>query len=191
MIEIENVANNICITANKGFKLLEDILMWARTQQGSIPFRPQVLNFAVICKEVAEVLKPNADSKNIAINYSESEYLNVTADIDMLKTVLRNLVSNAIKFTNNEGIVSISAQQSDSTISVTVSDNGIGIPAEIMSKLFDLSAVFSSKGTAKETGSGLGLIICKEFIEKHGGKIWAESEEGKGSDFRFTLPVLL
>jgi signal transduction histidine kinase len=102
---------------------------------------------------------------------------------------LRNLVSNAIKFTNVGGTISITANQTDSNITISVSDNGIGIAPHNLMKLFEMAEVSTTKGTAEETGTGLGLLLCKEFVEKHGGKIWVESEVGKGSDFKFTLPI--
>ena len=163
--------------------------MWARTQQGKIPFKPQILNFRDICKNILETLIPNADAKNIAINCSAEDNIHVFADIDMLKTVLRNLMTNAIKFTNNGGAVNMRAEQTDSNVTISVSDNGIGIGIDDLNKLFDISEVITTKGTAGETGTGLGLLLCKEFVEKHGGKIWVESEVGKGSDFKFTLPI--
>jgi PAS domain S-box-containing protein len=189
MDEIEDIANNINKAARNTFNLLEDILMWARTQQGKIPFKPQNLNFTDICKNILEVLKPNADAKNITFNFSSEDQINVFADIDMSKTVLRNLVSNSIKFTNSGGKITINAEQNSGDVTISVSDNGIGIPPDNLAKLFNISEVLSTKGTAGETGTGLGLILCKEFVEKHGGKIWVESEVGKGSDFKFTLPI--
>jgi PAS domain S-box-containing protein len=187
--EIEKLVNQINKSAQTSFKLLEDILMWARTQQGKIPFKPQILNFRDICMNILETLNPNANSKNITINYSAIDKINIFADIDMLKTVLRNLVSNAIKFTNKNGAINISAEENSGNVTISVSDNGIGIPPDNLVKLFDITQVLTTKGTAKETGTGLGLLLCKEFVEKHGGKIWVESEEGKGSDFKFTLPI--
>ncbi len=186
--EIEILAKQIKSTARNTHKLLEDILMWARTQQGSIPFKPQILIFRDICISTLETLNPNANAKNIIINYSASDELTFSADIDMLKTVLRNLVSNAIKFTNNGGIININAEENTGNVTISVSDNGIGIAPDDLKKLFDISEVLTSKGTAGETGTGLGLLLCKEFVEKHGGKIWVESEEGKGSKFSFTIP---
>ncbi|HZL76368.1 MAG TPA: HAMP domain-containing sensor histidine kinase, partial [Bacteroidales bacterium] len=187
--EIEDIANNINKSARNSFNLLEDILLWARTQQGKIPFEPQNLSFADICKDTIEILNPSADAKNITIDYSKVDHLTVFADIDMLKTVLRNLVSNAIKFTNKKGTININAEQTDSNVIISVSDNGIGIAPDDLTKLFDISEVLTSTGTAKETGTGMGLLLCKEFVEKHQGKIWVESKVGKGSDFKFTLPV--
>ena len=106
----------------------------------------------------------------------------------MLKTILRNLVCNAIKFTNINGEINLSAKQNQGEIEITVSDNGVGINKDVIDNLFKIDSNFTSKGTQEEKGSGLGLILCKEFVEKHGGKIWVESEKGKGSDFKFTLP---
>jgi two-component system, sensor histidine kinase and response regulator len=189
IVEIEDIANNINKSARSTYNLLEDILLWARAQQGKIPFNPQNLSFKDICMNILETLIPNAKAKNIVINYSSADHLNVFADNDMLKTVLRNLVTNAIKFTNNGGTIRIRAEQTDSKTKISVSDNGIGIPPENLTKLFDISEVITTKGTAKETGTGLGLLLCKEFVEKHGGKIWVESKYGKGSDFKFTMPI--
>ena len=107
----------------------------------------------------------------------------------MLKTVLRNLVTNAIKFTNKGGVITINAEQADSNLAISVHDKGIGIAPDNLAKLFDITEVISTSGTAEETGTGLGLLICKEFVEKHGGEIWVESEVGKGSRFIFTIPI--
>ena len=178
---INNSARNI-------FRLLEDLLMWAEAQSGKIPYEPQKLSFIDICTDVVEVLKPNANVKNITINYFTEEMIIVFADIGMLKTVLRNLVSNAIKFTNTGGQINIYAEKTQSNITISVSDNGIGIAREILNKLFDISQTHTTKGTVNESGTGLGLFICKEFVEKHDGKIWVESEIGKGSNFKFILP---
>jgi PAS domain S-box-containing protein len=187
--KIEDITISINKTARNTYNLLEDILLWSRTQQGKFPFNPQILNFRDICKNILEVLKQNADAKNITINCSSEDHINVFADIDMLKTVMRNLVTNAIKFTNNGGAININANQTDSDVTISISDNGVGIAPDDLTKLFDISQVITTKGTAKETGTGLGLLLCKEFVEKHGGKIWVESEVGKGSDFKFTLPI--
>ncbi len=188
--EIKNMAGGINKTAQSTFNLLEDILMWARTQQGKIPFKPQNLNFTDICKNVLETLYPNAKAKNIAINCLTADHLNVFADIDMLKTVLRNLVSNAIKFTKDSGVIKITTEQTLLNVTISVSDNGMGINPDNLAKLFDVGQVLTTKGTANEKGTGLGLLLCKEFVEKHGGRIWVESEVGKGSEFKFTLPTL-
>ena len=106
----------------------------------------------------------------------------------MLKTILLNLFSNSIKFTNVGGKITINAKRNSENVTISVSDNGVGIPQDNLAKLFNISEVLTTKGTAEETGTGLGLLLCKEFVEKHGGKIWVESEAAKGSTFSFTIP---
>jgi signal transduction histidine kinase len=187
--DIEDYAKNINKVAQNANNLLEDILLWARTQQGNIPFKPQVLSLSEICKNILEILKPSAYAKGITISYKNEDQIIVYADVDMLKTIILNLVSNAIKFTNNGGAININAEQNAENMTISVSDNGIGIPSENLAKLFNISEVLTTTGTAKETGTGLGLLLCKEFVEKHGGKIWVESKVGKGSEFKFTLPL--
>jgi len=189
--EIEVIARNINKSAISTNKLLEDILLWARTQQGSILFTPHDLSFSATCKIILEILNPVAHAKNITIFESSSSAISVYADPDMLKTILLNLVSNSIKFSNRGGKITINAEQNSENVTISVSDNGVGISSDNLSKLFDISEVMSTKGTAGETGTGLGLLLSKEFVEKHGGKIWVESEAGKGSDFKFTLPLSL
>jgi PAS domain S-box-containing protein len=188
--EIKDIAKNINKSARFTNKLLEDILIWAKMQQGKIPFEPQNLSFTDICRDTLEILYQAASAKNISVNCLAADQLNVFADNEMLKSVLRNLVSNAIKFTNNGGAIYINAKQDSENVTISVSDNGIGIPPDNLAKLFDISQVLTTTGTAQETGTGLGLLLCKEFVERHGGKIWVESEEDKGSDFKFTLPGL-
>jgi two-component system, sensor histidine kinase and response regulator len=186
--EIDKIAGQINKSARNTNLLLEDILMWARTQQGKIPFNPQVLSLREICNYTLETQNPAAISKNITINCTSAEEEQVFADIDMIKAIMRNLISNAIKFSDNLGIINISAERSDSEILISVSDNGIGVKPEDLPKLFDLSQIFTTNGTGNETGTGLGLMLVREFVTKHGGKVWAESEYGKGSRFNFTLP---
>jgi signal transduction histidine kinase len=186
--EIEDIAKDIYKSAIISGNLLEDILMWSRTQQGSIPFNPQNVSLSATCRNIIEILNPGAYAKNIQIYDSSVNHINVYADEDMLKTILLNLVSNAIKFTNSGGKITINAERNSEIVTISVSDNGVGIPPDGLAKLFDISEVLTTRGTAEETGTGLGLLLCKEFIEKHKGKIWVESEEGKGSTFSFTLP---
>lgn len=187
--EIEKIANQIKTTARSTFNLLEDLLKWARSQQGSIPFNPQVTDFGDISMDVLELLIPLADAKTITINYAAPEEIKIFVDTDMIKMILRNLVSNAIKFTHVGGSININAVENPENITISVSDNGIGIAPGDLTKLFKITEVLSTKGTANEKGSGLGLLLCKEFVERHGGKIWVKSKVGKGSDFKFSLPV--
>jgi signal transduction histidine kinase len=187
--ETESLLKGFRNASQDTFTLLEDLLKWTSTQSGKIPFNPQKLRISDICNNILETLNRNAVAKNITIKGSIKDSLFVFADIDMLKTVLRNLVSNAIKFTNHNGIININAEERDGTAIISVSDNGIGIKPDKLTKLFDISQRQTTIGTAEETGTGLGLILIKEFVEKNGGKVWVESEHGKGSEFKFTLPL--
>ncbi len=186
--KIEAQLDIINSSAKRVYNLLDSILIWARSQSGKIPYKPQKVSFTFICNEVLVDLKLSAATKNLTINHFAKDEINVFADIDMLKTVLRNLISNAIKFSYPGGKIDIFAEHADSKLIVSVSDNGIGIAPERLDTLFDISKVQSTKGTSNEYGTGLGLLICKEFIEKHGGKIWVESEMGKHSKFNFSIP---
>jgi PAS domain S-box-containing protein len=186
--ELEDHLKNIYKTAWNTYNLLENLLNWTRTQSGKIPFSPRVCSFNEICINIIDLFKAGADAKGITISCVNTCNENIFADIDMLNTILRNLVSNAIKFTNRDGVINISAMNSDSDVTVSVSDSGVGIGPENLSKLFDMSKVLSTSGTEEEPGTGLGLLLCKEFVEKHGGKIWVESQPDKGSTFSFILP---
>jgi PAS domain S-box-containing protein len=187
--KIEKQIHIINNSAQNTYKLLEDILIWVKANSGKIPFEPQTLNFANICTDIIENFKLTAKAKNITIKYTENENINIYADINMIHTILRNLISNAIKFTNNGGRINIYGELNNSTVTISVSDNGIGIDSDTLTKLFDISHKITTQGTAKEIGTGLGLLLCKEFIEKHDGKIWVESKVGKGSEFKFTIPL--
>ena len=186
---LENYISIVNNSAKGAFNLLNDILLWTRSQSGAIPFEPKIFNLKSSIEEVTEFLKPNANTKNITINIDESDKTVVFADVDMLNTILRNLISNAIKFTDLGGIINISSERTESDILVTISDNGIGIAPNILPRLFDTTKLYSTRGTANEKGTGFGLMLCKKFLEEHGGEIWAESELGKGSKFKFTLPL--
>ncbi|NVO04434.1 MAG: HAMP domain-containing histidine kinase, partial [Bacteroidetes bacterium] len=181
--------NLVFQSAQNTHNLLEDILIWARAKSDKLPFQPEEIEFSILLKNVLSSLNLAAKNKNISINIAADGKLRVFADVNMLKTILRNLISNAIKFTNLGGKINIWAIQKNTEIIVAISDNGIGIEEKIVKKLFEISQTHSIKGTANETGTGLGLFLCKDFVEKHGGKIWIESEIGKGSNFRFSLPL--
>jgi len=188
--QIESYVNTINTSANNTYNLLEDLLTWEKAMQGAVPFNPEKLNLGELCRDVLENIKPFSDAKNITVNSCVGDRMIVYAEGYMLKTVLRNLVSNAVKFTNTGGLVQITAEADNSDITISVSDNGVGMTSERIEKLFDISQCQTTVGTAKERGTGLGLLICKEFVQKHGGRIRVESESGKGSNFRFTLPVV-
>ncbi|MDZ7765985.1 MAG: transporter substrate-binding domain-containing protein [Melioribacteraceae bacterium] len=168
--------------------LLDNLLNWAKSQTGTIIYKPEKTNLSAIINEILEVSKSVAKIKNISINYTQTDDVEVYADVNMLKTILRNLISNAIKYTHSNGEIAISAVQNQNNIEITVSDNGVGMSEETCNKLFEIDTNITTTGTANEKGSGLGLILCKEFVEKHGGEIWVKSELGKGSTFIFSLP---
>jgi signal transduction histidine kinase len=186
--QIETHLNTINDATKNTFNLLQDLLMWTRAHSGKIPFNPEKIYFKDEFEKVISLMMPAAQAKNIKIEYDGPDKIKVLADKDMLKTILRNLVSNAIKFTHESGTIKISAIREDGNTTISVADNGTGIKTDEMNKIFDISKILPSSGTNGEKGSGLGLLLCKEFVETHGGRIWFTSEYGKGSDFRFSLP---
>jgi signal transduction histidine kinase len=186
--DLENKIKIINSISHSTFLMLEDLLLWTKSQSGKIEFNPHNIDFVNTCNTVIGNLKPGAGQKGITIMCAEVKEIFLNADEEMLKIVIGNLVSNAIKFTNPGGKVEISVDQKPELITVIVSDNGVGIPPEILKNLFDISHKISTSGTMNEKGTGLGLLLCKEFVEKHGGTIWAESTEANGSQFKFTLP---
>ncbi len=176
------------------FKLLENLLLWSRSQQGVIKLIPGKIDLKVLLFETMFSIKEQASNKNIQIFDMVPENKIIFADKNMLSTVLRNLITNAIKFTPKNGNITISTKEvsednNQEFINMSVKDTGVGIKKEIQSKIFEITENTSTQGTENETGTGLGLIICKEFIEKHGGKIWVESKFREGSCFNFSLPA--
>ncbi len=189
--EIKEFAGSIHKSAKNIQNLLENLLQWSRMQTGGIKYNPSNINLSDVVEEIVDLYQVNAARKKITlINELDNEYP-VKADKFMLNTVLRNLVSNSIKFTRKYGTISISATENTDKkeIEITVTDTGLGMSEEIKNKLFKIDEHVSTKGTEKEKGTGLGLILSKEFVEKHGGKIWVESELGIGSKFKFTIPT--
>lgn len=189
MASIIQYAGLINSSAQHTYELLENLLEWARMQQGRIPFEPKPILLKNIINAEFESSKETANQKSISVIDGILENIIVTADENMLRTVIRNLISNAIKFTPKGGQVEVKGEVRDSQVIISVSDTGAGINPETIGKLFKIETCFTSRGTENEKGTGLGLLLCKEFIEKHDGKIWMESEIGKGSRFYFSLPV--
>lgn len=187
--ELEQHLGIINSSAKNTLILLDNLLNWAKAQTGQIIYKQEKINLSAIVEEVLDISNSTAKIKNISLNYTQSYEGEVYADINMLQTILLNLISNAIKFTNLNGEVTIDAKQNGDNVEITVSDNGVGMSEEILQNLFKVDKSLIVNGTANEKGSGLGLILCKEFIEKLGGVIRIESEVGKGSDVRFTLPL--
>jgi PAS domain S-box-containing protein len=188
--ESEKFIELINTSAKHTLNLLDNLLDWAKAQTGQIDFNPEQLKLQPIIRELVDVFEPSARIKSISLNRLQSKVLAAYADRNMLKTILRNLISNAIKFTHVEGTIDIYAISDSECVEITVADNGVGMVEEIRNKLFETDKNPTTSGTANEKGSGLGLMLCKEFVEKHGGRIWVKSELGKGSEFKFTLPKL-
>jgi len=187
--KVEYHLNNINKTSKHAYDLLENLLTWSRMQTKSIHYNPEVFNINSKINQSVEMLEGAFTKKNITVDVIEEDNIEVFADANMFSMVIRNLVSNAIKFTNENGNISIYIKKEKDFCQVAVQDNGIGISPEIVQRIFLLESNHSTRGTNGEKGTGLGLILCKEFIEKHNGKIRVESEVGKGSRFIFTLPV--
>jgi len=186
---IKDSANIINKTTIQTYNLLENLLEWSKSQSGKILFRPETMNLKDLCKEEFNVLNEMAKSKNIELKCNFTHDMVIKADRYMIRTVLRNLVSNAIKFTHKGGMVDVKGIVDNNHFEISVSDSGIGMSDEIIKKLFNIDSDLVTVGTENEKGTGLGLILCKEFIEKHSGKIWVESKEGKGSVFHITIPA--
>ena len=176
------------------YKLLENLLLWSQTQKGVIDFKPESINLYLFTTETFQSLRQFAEGKAISINNEIPENTFVKADKNMLATIMRNLISNAIKFTPKGGKIYLNANliskiNIQSYIEISVKDSGVGIAKEKLNQLFKISENISTKGTEGEAGTGLGLILCREFVEKHGGEIYVESVVNKGSKFIFTIPL--
>lgn len=187
--ESQSLASMIHTTAESTLVLLDNLLSWTKSQTGQMNFTPATFDLKTAVIQVLGTLDPIAQVKNISLNYDQSIHTEIYADENMLKTVLRNLISNAIKFTDANGKIHIHAITKPDLIEINVSDNGIGMDKDIQDQLFVTHKTHTTSGTANEVGSGLGLLICKEFVEKHDGHIWVESEIGEGSKFKFSLPL--
>ena len=170
------------------FQLLEDLLEWGRIQRNVIEFSLVNENICNTIRNIVDLYSINARNKNIGIILEIPDSIYVKYDKKMISTVIRNLLTNAIKFTEQWGSIKIEAFEELNQIRVKVQDNGIGISSNNLHRLFNLTEYFSTQGTNNEGGTGLGLILCKEFIERHGGKITVETELKKGSIFSFTIP---
>ena len=185
---IEKYAAIIEQSSNRAMDLLMNLMEWARSQSGRMEFNPEYIEMVSLINETELFFDDIAAQKTISIVSNLSANTTVFADKPMISTVMRNLISNAIKFTHTGGRIIISVTENQNELEVSVSDNGVGIPKSSIEKLFRIDENISTTGTNKESGTGLGLILCKDFIEKHGGNIWLKSEEGKGSTIYFTLP---
>ena len=188
--EIKDITMSMKTSASNIYGLLENLLEWSRLRRGAMDFVPENLNLKKKIEASIDVLSESARKKRIGLTISVPGELEIRADIHMFDTIIRNLISNAIKFTISGGKVIVTANYNgDHYIVVKISDSGIGMAPELRNKLFQIDEKTSRPGTEGETSTGLGLLLCKEFIEKHGGKIWVESSVGQGSTFSFSLPL--
>tara|TARA_R110001583_G_scaffold74459_1_gene206299 strand:- start:3436 stop:5295 length:1860 start_codon:yes stop_codon:yes gene_type:complete len=186
--EIKEFAEIIHTSACQGYDLLENLLEWSRSQRGNINWQPQEFDLVGTIESNIRLIQANIHKKQININFKAEKTHYVFADKYMIDTIIRNLLANAVKFTYMNGNIDITIREQAELYCVSIKDDGKGISKDNQTKLFDLDNQYSSVGTAMETGTGLGLILCKEFIDTNNGNIWVESEEGAGSCFSFTVP---
>ncbi|MFO7827185.1 MAG: tetratricopeptide repeat-containing sensor histidine kinase [Bacteroidales bacterium] len=198
LLEDEEVVNNknLIDVFNVFFKsiqsvsdLLENLLLWAKSQRGEINFYPEPVSLNSIISRNMQLFKTIADHKGIALHVKFDEYYDVFVDKNMMMTVVRNIISNALKYTPAGGSISIVVDKEENYYKVAVKDTGIGFDEKTATEMFNSKNFYTTSGTNNEVGSGLGLILCKEFVEKNGGKIWAESKPDQGASFYFTIPA--
>jgi PAS domain S-box-containing protein len=187
--EIEEISKIIHRSSNRMMNLLVNLMEWSQSKTGRMEFVPTHFEMEDLINDAILLFDETAKQKNISILKSIKLSKPILADRNMLFTVVRNLISNAIKYSNIDGIINITVEENKGVLDVSVSDNGVGIEYERIQKLFQLNEIYSTLGTEREKGTGLGLILCKEFIEKHNGKIWVESTINKGSVINFTIPI--
>ncbi|MDM8565517.1 hybrid sensor histidine kinase/response regulator [Candidatus Halobeggiatoa sp. HSG11] len=180
---------NIFKAAEKGSDLLKNLLDWSKSQIGNMQVEPVLLVLKDVVSRNVDFLDTKAEAKNITLSFEIQNDIIVFADLNMLNTVIRNLLSNAIKFTKPNGTIKITSEKLGNLIELSIIDDGVGIKTEDINKLFQINMTYTTIGTAEEVGNGLGLILCKEFIEKNGGTIGVESEFGKGSRFYIRIPI--
>ena len=185
---VKEFASHVHSSTINTYDLLENLLTWTRMQTGRMLYQRAWHGVDDLIQNNLRMLQDNAARKRIQLSREGDREAQVYADRNMINSVLQNLISNAIKFTKQGGEITVSSRTFDHTVEIAVRDNGVGISPENLNKLFRIDMNHSTPGTDEEEGTGLGLVLCKEMIEKHEGRIWAESEPGKGSSFFFTLP---
>lgn len=185
---LKNFITQIYKYSNNTFNLLENLLQWSMVQTGRMPLKPKLINLKSIISENVDLLAGNAANKGISIEIDICNDCTAYVDNNQITTVVRNLLSNAIKFTSSDGTIRINTEPNGDFWLVSISDSGIGISEHDKQKLFLIDSNPTTIGTSQEKGTGLGLILCHEFVERNGGKIWVESQLGKGSTFKFTTP---
>jgi len=187
--EIDKYAKIINQSSKKALDLLLNLMEWSQIQTGHMRYVPEYFDLKFLVEEAIELLGCNAEEKSIFIQNNIAERTMVHADKTMISIVLRNLISNALKYTNLNGLVQISSKKQERELIISINDNGVGIAKELLDKLFQIDGVISTPGTQKEKGTGLGLILCQEYLEKNKGKIWVQSEVNEGTTFYFSLPL--
>jgi PAS domain S-box-containing protein len=187
--EMLDIISEASKTSKMVFNLMENLLEWSRIQTGKIPYEPEVIKLIPFINELESLYNQNLKNKQVSFQVNIEPGTSVLADIKMTNTILRNLISNAIKFSNPGGSILISSESNKNSVTIKVTDTGIGIEEKYLDKLFTTDVSYSTEGTAKEKGTGLGLVLCKELVEKQGGKIWIKSKKDQGSTFYFTLPA--
>ena len=185
--DIKSAGNGLNNSLKNLYGLLENLLNWSMMQRGMLEFNPQNINLYDIVFKLIEITNSSAVKKDISFSNIVDKNNLVFADEDMLRSVIQNLITNAIKFTPEKGSIIISSEEKDGFVEVSIKDSGVGIEEEKSSQMFNFGTFYSTRGTSGEKGTGLGLSLCKEFVEKNGGKIWVVSKLGKGSMFTFTL----
>ncbi|MBN2893186.1 MAG: PAS domain S-box protein [Bacteroidales bacterium] len=188
--KIEYFSSIINQSAKHTFDLLNNLLHWSRIQQGKLEFNPIVIKMNDLVTETLNLLQANFTEKNITIEFETDKEISYKADLFMLQTTVRNLLSNAIKYTPNFGKITVKTTENHNDIEIEITDTGVGIAPQDIEKLFKVETSYSTAGTNNEKGTGLGLILCNEFIKKHNGKIYVESELNKGSIFKIKLPMI-
>jgi signal transduction histidine kinase len=186
--ELKGLIFEMCTSAEKNYKLLENFLEWSRIQMGAIPFRPNKTLIEYVIVQAIQLFQEHAISKDITIDYDFTSEHHVIADSQMLATIFRNLISNAVKFTPKSGTITISCTELSDSIEIKITDSGCGMNQTTVDQLFMLNKKHQTVGTEGEKGTGLGLLLCKELVEKHQGSLHVSSIEGKGTTFQILLP---
>ena len=184
---IEEISGHIYVASRNTYNLLTNLLDWAKSHLNQLSLIRSDIDVVLLIEGLMAEMRTIAQKKSINIVFSDSYNIVLKADQNMVSTILRNLITNAIKFSNTGGEITISVNDYDEFVEFEVADNGVGMKDEVRRKLFQSNINESHEGTIHEQGTGLGLVICKEFVEKHGGVIWVDSELGKGSTFKFTI----
>jgi signal transduction histidine kinase len=185
--EFQKVSEDLEARLTHTTEFIDNLLQWAKLQMRGETFEPDRLDLSKLADESVKLLEPECAHKSIVIKNLLQGKMEAFADLNMIRSVFRNLLTNAIKFTKPKGTISLNAYRVNDRIVISVADSGVGIPEKNRGKLFTISSV-ATQGTKQEKGTGLGLLLCKEFVEKNGGTIWFETEEGKGTTFYFSLP---